>query len=390
MKFTKGLLVFASATLLAACGAATTTNNEGGSTDEGDTIKIGGNWELSGNVSAYGISQNNGIKIAVAEINEAGGINGKQIEYIEYDNKSTPEEATAGATRLTDVDNVSLILGPATTGSVNAQVPTVTAAATPMITPSATGDAITLDQDGKALEYVFRVCFQDAFQGVALAEFANQKGYTNAAVIMDNGSDYGQNLASEFKDTFAGEIVAEESYVTKDTDFQSILTNIKSTNPEVIFVAGYYEEAGTLIKQAREMGITAPIVGPDGFGNTEIINLAGAENMSDVYYTAHFVNSDNAEEDVKAFTAAYEGEYGSEPDMFAALAYDAAYLAFDAIERAGSADKQAITDALADTKEFDGVTGNFSIDENHNPVKTAFIVELQKGEPVGSTAIDPK
>lgn len=390
MKFKKGLLVVASAALLAACGAATTTNNQGGAADDSDTIKIGGNWELSGNVSAYGISQNNAIKLAVAEVNEAGGINDKQIEYIEYDNKSTPEEATAGATRLTDVENVSLILGPATTGSVNAQVPVVTKAATPMITPSATGDSVTLDSSGKVLDYIFRVCFQDSFQGVALAEYANQEGYANAAVIMDNGSDYGQNLAAEFKKTFSGEVIAEESYVTKDTDFQTILTNIKSKNPEVIFVAGYYEEAGPLIKQAREMGITAPILGPDGFGNAEIINLAGADNMSDVFYTAHFVNSDNADEDVKAFISAYTEEYGSEPDMFAALAYDAANLAFDAVKRAGSADQQAVTDALAETTEFDGVTGTFTIDENHNPVKTAYIVELQDGKAMGSTAIEPK
>lgn len=390
MKFKKSLLALASISLLAACDAATSTSTNTESAAEGETVKIGGNWELSGNVSAYGKVQNDAIKLAFDEINADGGILGKQIEYVEYDNKSTPEESTAGATRLTDVENVALILGPATTGSVNAQTPVVQAAETPIITPSATGDEITMDSSESVLEYIFRVCFQDAFQGVALAEFANQEGYQTAAVIQDNGTDYGQNLAGEFKNTFEGEVVAEESYVTNDTDFQSILTNIKSQNPEVIFVAGYYQEGGSLIKQAREMGITAPIIGPDGFGNEEIINLAGAENMSDVYYTAHFVNSDDADEDVQAFATAYEEEYGAEPDMFAALAYDAAYLAADAIERAGSADSQAITDALANTTDFDGVTGTFSIDENHNPIKTAHIVELQEGQPVGSTAIEPQ
>ncbi|MDB6353278.1 ABC transporter substrate-binding protein [Trichococcus sp. K1Tr] len=377
----KLLMGLASVFVLAACG-------NGATTEESDTIKLGGNFELSGGASAYGTLMDQGIKMAVAEQNAADGLLGKQIEYVSYDNKSEPSESTSVATRLATEDNVVAILGPATTGAANAQSPAVTRAKVPAILPAATGDSVTMDGDS-VLEYVFRVCFQDSFQGKALAEFAQTDlQATKAVILVDNSTDYAIGLSDAFKETFEGEIVAEENFTAGDTDFKAILTNIAKMDYDVIFLPGYYEEGGLIIKQAREMGITQPILGPDGFANSTLVELAGADNVDNVFYASHFTpNSEDPK--VQEFLAAFEAEYGKPADSFAALAYDAAQLVFDAIQTADSTDPQAITDALAATEDFEGVTGTFSFDENHNPIKSAFVIELQDGVEVGNSVVEP-
>lgn len=377
----KLLMGLASVFVLAACG-------NGATTEESDTIKLGGNFELSGGASAYGTLMDQGIKMAVAEQNAADGLLGKEIEYVSYDNKSEPSESTSVATRLATEDNVVAILGPATTGAANAQSPAVTRAKVPAILPAATGDSVTMDGDS-VLEYVFRVCFQDSFQGKALAEFAQTDlQATKAVILVDNSTDYAIGLSDAFKETFEGEIVAEENFTAGDTDFKAILTNIAKMDYDVIFLPGYYEEGGLIIKQAREMGITQPILGPDGFANSTLVELAGADNVDNVFYASHFTpNSEDPK--VQEFLAAFEAEYGKPADSFAALAYDAAQLVFDAIQTADSTDPQAITDALAATEDFEGVTGTFSFDENHNPIKSAFVIELQDGVEVGNSVVEP-
>lgn len=377
----KILMGLASVFVLAACG-------NGATTEESDTIKLGGNFELSGGASAYGTLMDQGIKMAVAEQNAADGLLGKEIEYVSYDNKSEPSESTSVATRLATEDNVVAILGPATTGAANAQSPAVTRAKVPAILPAATGDSVTMDGDS-VLEYVFRVCFQDSFQGKALAEFAQTDlQATKAVILVDNSTDYAIGLSDAFKETFEGEIVAEENFTAGDTDFKAILTNIAKMDYDVIFLPGYYEEGGLIIKQAREMGITQPILGPDGFANSTLVELAGADNVDNVFYASHFTpNSEDPK--VQEFLAAFEAEYGKPADSFAALAYDAAQLVFDAIQTADSTDPQAITDALAATEDFEGVTGTFSFDENHNPIKSAFVIELQDGVEVGNSVVEP-
>ena len=377
----KLLMGLASLFVLAACG-------NGATTEESDTIKLGGNFEFSGAGGAYGSMMDEAIKLAVAEQNAADGVLGKQIEYISYDNKTEPAESTSVATRLATEDKVVAILGPATTGAANAQSPAVTRAKVPAILPAATGDAVTMDGES-VLEYVFRVCFQDSFQGKALADFAqNDLGATKAVILVDNSTDYAIGLADAFKETFDGEVVAEENFTAGDTDFKAILTNIAKMDYDVIFLPGYYEEGGLIIKQAREMGITQPILGPDGFANSVLVELAGADNVDNVYYAGHFTPM-NEDPKVQDFLAAFEAEYGKPADSFAALAYDAANLVFNAIETSGSTDPQDITDAIAETKDFEGVTGTFSIDENHNPVKPTFVIELQDGVEVGNTKVEP-
>lgn len=390
MKFKKLALTLLSTITLAACGAATSTSNSGASnTADNETFNVGGNFGLSGAFSAYGTAINDGAALAFKEINEDGGVLGKDVNYISVDNKSDATESTTQTARLIDEENISVLVGSDTTGSTEAQIQTATDASVPVVAPAATGDSLTLDSSGNVLEYVFRVPFQDAFQGSVLAEFANQEGYETAAIIQDNSSDYGQNLAAEFEDIFKGEVVGTESYVSGDTDFNSILNNIASKNPDVIFIAGYYTEGGSIVKQAREMGIESAILAPDGFGAEEFVELAGAENVNNFYYTAHYTTGEGATDKTTEFVEAFKAEYGSAPNMFDALGYDAAYLVADAAERAGEDDRQAITDALAETTDFEGVTGTFSFDENHNPVKTAYIIEMENGEEVGSSAVSP-
>ena len=391
MKFKKLALTLLSTVTLAACGAATSTNNSGASsTADNETFNVGGNFGLSGAFSAYGTAINDGAALAFKEINEDGGVLGKDVNYISVDNKSDATESTTQTARLIDEENISVLVGSDTTGSTEAQIQTATSAGVPVVAPAATGDSLTLDGSGNVLEYVYRVPFQDAFQGSVLAEFANQEGYETAAIIQDNSSDYGQNLAAEFDDIFEGEVVGTESYVSGDTDFNSILNNISSKDPDVIFIAGYYTEGGSIVKQAREMGIESAILAPDGFGAEEFVELAGADNVNDFYYTAHYTTGEGATDKTTDFVAAFEEEYGATPNMFDALGYDAAYLVADAAERAGEDDPQAITDALEETTDFEGVTGTFSFDENHNPVKTAYIIEMKNGEEVSSSAVTPE
>ncbi|MDT2761563.1 ABC transporter substrate-binding protein [Aerococcus urinaeequi] len=375
--------------VIAGCGNLTQTSSSNSNTSS-DTVKIGGNFELTGSAAGYGNDINNGAKLAVEEINEAGGIDGKQIEYVEADNKSDANESASAAARLIDEEGVSAIVGPSLTANYQAQINAATQAQVPFIGPAVTSDGATLDANGEAYEYGFSVAFLNSFQGGAIARFSNDQGCETAAVMQDNSSDYGQILSDEFTGAFEGDVVATESYVSGDTDFSSILTNIKSKNPDVIFIAGYYTEAGTIIKQAREMGIEAAIVGPDGLASEELSSLAGEENMNDIYYVSHFASDEDASKASQEFSAAFEEAYGKAPDEFAALGYDAVYLYANAVEEVSSEDNQAIAEALANTTDFQGVTGAITMKDDHTPNKTAYIQEIQNNEVVGSTAVAPE
>ncbi|MGB3161644.1 ABC transporter substrate-binding protein [Carnobacterium sp.] len=375
---------------LAALALFTTACGSDENTKDTDTIKIGGNFELTGPVSAYGKAESDGVKLAIKEINQAGGVLDKELKYVELDNKSDTTESASVATKLATQEKVSVILGPATSGATKSATPAITRAEVAMITPSGTDDGLTLDSKGKVQPFVFRTGFQDSFQGVALAEFAETSLSSKKAVIIgDSSSDYAIGLTKSFKKSYTGEVVADENFTADDTDFNAILTRIKDKDFDVIYMPAYYEQAGLIIKQAREMGIEQPILGADGFSNQALLDLAGEENVSNVYYSAHF-SLNNEEKKIKDFIKAYKDEYNVEPDAFAALAYDSVYLAKKGIEEADSADPKEVATALEKVKDFNGITGNFSIDENHNPVKSVFVVELQNGEEAGGTEVKPK
>ena len=389
MKKILGMLMGATL-LLSACGTpggGTAQNTK--SQKDANTVKIGLNMELSGAVAGYGNQEKEGAELAVKEINDAGGINGKKVELIVKDNKSDTAEAATIATSLTTSDNVIGMIGPATSGATKAASPNATKAKVPIITPSGTDDSITVN-NGTVQEYIFRTCFQDSFQGVILANYANDNLKANKAVIIgDVSSDYAKGLTKSFKDTFKGEIVADEKFNAKDKDFKAILTKIKDKDFDFIYLPGYYEEAGLIIKQAREMGIEQPIIGADGFSDSKLIDIAGAENMSNIYYTAHFSEKAPASDKVKTFIETFKKEYGKTPSSFNALAYDSVYMVKAALEAEKENTSEALTKGLATLTDFEGVTGTMTMDKNHNPKKPAVVIGLEKGEENTAEVVNP-
>ncbi len=362
------------------------------SSGEGDTIKVGLNYELSGNVATYGQSLTAGIELAMEEINAAGGALGKEIELIKVDNKSDSAEAANVSTRLITRDNVVAILGPATSGNTKGATPPAMQNKVPLISASATDDDVTVDSKGNVREYIFKTCFSDSFQGVTMANFAyTDLGLKNAAILFDNTSDYAKGLMKSFKETYpslGGNILVEEAYQSNETDFKAVLTNIKAANPEVVYVPGYYEEVGLIVKQARELGLDVPILGGDGYDSPKMAEIADAKSLEKVYYTNHYSPMDDSPEVVE-FREAFTAKYGKEADAFNALGYDLAYFLVDSINKAGKAEREAIKDALASTKDFKGVTGSLSIDEFHNPIKAVTILELVDGSPVFLKKLEP-
>lgn len=389
--------------ILAACSGETSSDgdsadgeessSEEASSSDGGELHIGANLELSGAVATYGSSISEGIDLAVEEINESGGINGMQVKVTKVDNKSDAAEATNGAIKLTSQDQVTAIIGAATSGNTLAQAEIANDTETILLSPSATAPNVTVNEDGSLNEYVFRTSYIDPFQGTIAANFAlDELGVKTAAIYADNASDYAKGLGEAFKETFeagGGEIVAEEAYVAKDTDFKSTLTRIKSAEPEFVFIPGYYEEVGLIVKQARELGIDVPLMGADGWDSPTLLDLAGADALNNTYITNHY-SSDDPDETIQNFVTKFKEKYdGNAPNAFHALGYDAVYLLKDAIERAGSTEPAAIKEALEATEELALVSGVITIDEDHNPIKSATILEYVDGEQVFKTKIDP-
>lgn len=354
-----------------------------GKTTASDKIKVGLNYELSGAVATYGQSLSDGAKLALEEINKKGGVLGKQIQVVEVDNKSDNTEAANVSTRLAVRDKVVALLGPATSGNTKAATPAAMQNKVPLITASATADDVTVDSNGKVREYIFKTCFSDSFQGVMMANFAtNDLKLTKAAVLVDSTSDYSKGLAKNFKGTYkknGGTVLTEEAYQANDTDFKAVLAKIKNTNPDVLYVPGYYQEVGLIVRQARDMGLNVPILGGDGYESPKLAELAGKDALNNVYYSTHYSSMDTSPEAVK-FRQAFTKKYGKEPDAFSALGYDMGYFLADALKRAGSTDSAKLTSALAATKNFKGVTGVFSMDKNHNPVKSVTIIQMKDGQ----------
>lgn len=394
MSFRKKVLglLAASALVLTACGNGDSEAQvEGESANEEDTVKIGTVFATTGALSAYGTPQENAIAMAVDEINEEGGVlDGQEIELVHYDYTSVDTEAAQLATRLATQDHVDAIIGSDTSGSSKTALQSATQHGVPTLSPSASADGYTVASDGNVEEWGWRVAFPDSYQGGALAQFAEDElAAEKVAILMDNSSDYSMGLVEFFEDIYQGEIVAKENFTAGQTDFSATLTSLNELDFDVLLVTGYYEEGGPIVRQAREMGMDQPIVAPDGFGSEALVELAGPENLSDVYYTTQFTVL-NENQFIDDFVENYTEKFESEPDMFAAMAYDAAYVMRDAIERAGSENRQAINEALAETENFEGVTGVFSYDEMHNPSKSVTILEIQEGEAVDTYVVEPE
>ncbi|MEA4892129.1 MAG: ABC transporter substrate-binding protein [Peptococcaceae bacterium] len=345
---------------------------------EGDTVKIGVNFELTGDLASYGQSKLNGVKIALEEINAAGGVLGKQIELVEYDNKGDNAEAVNLATRLMGEDKVPVMMGPVTSGRVMAAINVAKQFQVPMVTGTGTSAGITVNEDGSVNDFVYRICFIDPYQGNLAANFAaDSLGLKTAAMLVNQSDEYSIKMAEAFKETFTakgGQVVAEESFMQGDMDFKAALTSIKSKNPEMIFVPNYYEPDALIAKQAKEVGYDGYLIGGDGWDNLDhLINTAGAEALQKTYFIGHYFSGDTDEKNV-AFVEKYKALANSNPPSFAALGYDLMYFVKDAIERAGSLDPAAINTAMAETKGFSGITGTFDMGENHDPIKSAVVI----------------
>ncbi|MGT2811258.1 ABC transporter substrate-binding protein [Streptococcus minor] len=388
-KIALAIVSMASAALLAACGSAPVSNGSAATGNEiGKTIKLGYNLELSGPVAAYGQAEKNGADLAVEEINAAGGVDGKKIEVVSKDNKSDNSEAATVSTNLGTEEKVAAIIGPATSGAVAAATPSATQAGVPLITPSGTQDDLTV-KNGQVEEFIFRSTFQDSFQGQVLATYVSDSLSAKKVVLYsDNSSEYAKGITKSFKEAYKGDIVVEETYQSGDKDFQAALTKLKDKEFDVIVIPGYYTEAGLITKQAREMGLDKPILGPDGFADAKFIEGAGAKNASNVYYVSGYSTKVALSEKATAFVEAYTKKYGEEPNMFAALSYDAVYMAAAAAKDAKTSKDVAAN--LANLKDFEGVTGPISIDKDHNPVKSAIIVKLDNGQEVSAEAVTAK
>lgn len=368
-----------------------------------DAVVLGEFGSLTGVTATFGKSTQRGIEMALEEANKAGGIEGIPVRIVVEDDQSKPEEAATAVKKLINQDKVILVLGEVASSRTLAGAPICQEAKVPIITPSSTNPKVTQIGD-----YVFRVCFIDPFQGEVMAKFArNTLKVSKAAILKDIKNDYSVGLAQFFGETFTslgGQIIAEESYAEGDIEFRAQLTALKAKNPEVIFIPGYYTEIGLIARQARDLGINVPLIGGDGWDSPRLVEIGG-KALENSYYSNHYTPEDPRPE-IQKFITEYKAKYNEIPDAMAPLGYDAARIAFDAIKRSGILqeqnikdaynenpkagslmgavntlkNRQLIRDAIAQTKDFPGVTGMITIDENRNAKKSAVVVKIEDGK----------
>ncbi|HKR01459.1 MAG TPA: ABC transporter substrate-binding protein [Pyrinomonadaceae bacterium] len=355
--------------------------------DPGGTIKIGVYGDLSGQTSSFGQSTKNGAQMAADEINAAGGINGRQVQLIHEDDQGEPGKAATVVAKLINQDQVRALIGEVASSNSIAAAPNAQEAKVPMISPSSTNPKVTQIGD-----YIFRVCFIDPFQGEVMAKFAaNTLKAKRAAILFDSNSDYSKGLIQFFKQAFTklgGEIVAEQAYAQRDRDFTGQLTQIRSANPDVIYVPGYYQEVGVIAKQTKQLGIKAPLLGGDGWDSPQLWELGG-EALNGNYISNHY-SVDDPSPVIQDFVKRYKAKYnGVAPDALAALAYDAMMVLADSIKRANGTECVALRDAIAQTNGFKGITGVISLNSERNAVKPAVVLELRDKRFVYKETIQP-
>ncbi len=351
-----------------------------------DTIKIGHYGSLTGSEATFGQSTSNGLKLAIAEVNAAGGINGKKIELVEYDTKGDSNEAGAVVTRLCTKDHVVAVIGEVASSLSLAGAPICQQNGVPMISPSSTNPKVTEIGD-----MIFRACFIDPFQGYVCGKFAwENKKFKTAAILLDQSQAYSVGLADEFEKAFVkfgGTITIKQQYNKGDQDFTARLTAIRGTNPDVIFVPGYYTDVANIAIQAKKLGIAAPLLGGDGWDSAKLCEIAG-KAIEGSYYSNH-ASPDDPSPIFQGFVAKYKDEYGAPPDALGALGYDSGKILFDAMKRAKSLDGKDLAAAIAQTKDFQGATGVITINDKRDAVKSAVILELKDGRPQFVTSVKP-
>lgn len=380
-KFT--LMLLGLSFLITACGG----EKEAKTAKESNTIKIGATAPLTGPVAIYGVTATNGSKLAMEEINKNGGILGKQVEFLVLDSKGDATEAITAYNRLVD-EGIVAFIGDAPSKPTLAIAEVAAQDKMPMITPTGTQFNIT-----EAGPNIFRVCFTDPYQGVILANLAKKNlGAKTVAILVNNSSDYSDGVTKAFLEEankLGLKIVAKEGYAEGDKDFRAQLTKVASANPDVLVIPDYYEQAALISTQAREVGVKSTLIGPDGWdGVAKALDPSSYKAIENSYFTNHYSLEDKNEK-VQNFVKAYKAKYNEEPSSFAALSYDAAYIMKDAIEKAGSTDKEAIVKAMKGI-EFDGVTGHLKFDDKNNPVKAVTVLKIVNGNYTFDSVIQPE
>lgn len=353
---------------------------------EENVIKIGEFGSLTGNEATYGISTHRGIQMIIDEVNQQGGIKGKKLKLITLDDQGKAEEAVTVVTRLVTQDNVHVLLGEVASSRSLAVAPIAQRYGVPMISPSSTNPKVT-----EVGDYIFRVCFIDPFQGKVIAKFAVEDlKATTAALMIDKKSDYSVGLSDFFKQTFTalgGQIILEQNYMGGDIDFKAQLTSIKAKNPDIIVVPGYYTEVGLILKQAKSLSMQQPFLGGDGWDSPKLPEIAGAA-MNGHYFSNHYSTEDK-DPRVQDFITRYKDRYGEVPDGLAALGYDAALVLKDALLRSKSFSRKDIRDAVAETKNFAGITGIITIDDKRNASKPAVMIKIEDDSLKFAKRIEP-
>ena len=344
----------------------------------GGTIKVGEYASLTGKEATFGISSHEGTLLAIEELNKAGGLFGKKFELLTEDDLSKAGEPATVVNKLISRDGVVAILGEDASSRSLEAAPICQQNKVPMISPSSTNPKVTETGD-----YIFRVCFIDPFQGTVMANFASKTlKAKKVAVFTDVKSDYSKGLAKYFKEGFikaGGQIVTELDFNGGDKDFKAQLTAIKSANPDAVFVPGYYTDAALICIQAKQLGLSVSLFGGDGWESDQLVKI-GQDAVEGHYFSTHYA-PDVATEKSKKFVADYQKKFnGKLPDAMAALGYDSAMILADAMKRAGSTDGQKVRDALAVTKDFDGVTGKTTINAQRDATKSAVILQVKGGK----------
>lgn len=373
--------------MLGACGAIllglTGCKQKGGGV--ADAIVVGEVAAMTGGTATFGQSSHSGTQMAVDEINASGGLLGKQVKLVTEDDQSKQGEAGTVAKKLISREKVIAMLGEVASGRSLEMGPICQKAGVPMISPASTNPKVT-----EVGDYVFRVCFIDPFQGTVMAKFALSRGWKKVAILTDSKQDYSVGLSQFFKEYFTkngGTIVGEASYGSGDKDFKAQLTSIRGGAPDAIFASGYYNESGLIAVQARELGLTVPLLGGDGWDSPSLVQVAG-KAMEGCFFSNHFSAEDTTPR-IQDFVKRYQAKHKTVPDAMAALGYDSAMILFDAIKRAGTTEGKALRDAIAATKDFEGITGKITLDEKRNANKSAVILEIKGGKFVYTETVAP-
>ena len=352
-----------------------------------DPIKVGEYASLTGKEAGFGQTSHHGVMLAIEEINAAGGVLGRPLELVYEDDQTKPGESATAVKKLISRDKVVALIGEVSSSRTLEAAPIAQRAKIPMIAPAATNERVT-----KVGNYIFRVCFIDPFQGGVMAKFATEDLKLKKVAILSSVSNaYSLGLAKVFKKTFedaGGEVVTEKSFTEGDKDFRAQLTAVKSAGVDGVFVPSYYTEAALIVRQARDLGMTIPFFGGDGWEDEQLLNIGG-EALNGCYYSTHF-SAENTDPSVVKFVGKYKQRWGGEvPGAFSALGYDAVYVLADAIKRAGTTDSAKLRDALAATKNFAGATGVTTLDKNRNASKPATIIAIKDGKMTFAKTVAP-